>query len=73
MQECLEQPVPAEVYDEETVLSFVGEGGYHDFIASKGDRLPPRMARSLLLMDLRPGMRVLDMGCGRGEMVLHAA
>ncbi|MGA9351575.1 MAG: class I SAM-dependent methyltransferase [Anaerolineae bacterium] len=73
MQECLEQPVPAEVYDEETVLSFVGEGGYHDFIASKGDRLPPRMARSLLLMDLRPGMRVLDMGCGRGEIVLHAA
>lgn len=73
MQECPEQPVPAEVYDEETVLSFVGEGGYHDFIASKGDRLPPRMARSLLLMDLRPGTRVLDMGCGRGEIVLHAA
>lgn len=71
--ECSEQPVPAEVYDEETVLSFVGEGGYHDFIASKGDRLPPRMARALLLMNLRPGMRVLDMGCGRGEIVLHAA
>lgn len=68
-----DQRVPAEVYDEETVLSFVGEGGYPDFIASKGDRLPPRMARALLLMDLGPGMRVLDMGCGRGEIVLHAA
>jgi ubiquinone/menaquinone biosynthesis C-methylase UbiE len=68
-----EQPVPAKVYDEETVLSFVGDGQYHDFIASKGDRLPPRMARALLLMNLRPGMRVLDMGCGRGEIVLHAA
>ena len=73
MHACSEQPVPAEVYDEETVLSFVGDGGYHDFIASKGDRLPPRMARSLLLMNLGPGMRVLDMGCGRGEIVLHAA
>jgi SAM-dependent methyltransferase len=73
MDECSEQSVPAEVYDEETVLSFVGEGGYRDFIASKGDRLPPRMGRALLLMNLRPGMRVLDMGCGRGEIVLHAA
>ncbi len=73
MHKCSEQPIPAEVYDEETVLSFVGNGQYQDFIASKGDRLPPRMARALLLMDLRPGMRVLDMGCGRGEIVLHAA
>ena len=73
MHACSEQSVPADVYDEETVLSFVGDGGYHDFIASKGDSLPPRMARSLLLMNLEPGTRVLDMGCGRGEIVLHAA
>ncbi len=73
MHEGSEQSVPAKVYDEETVLSFVGDGGYHDFIASQGDRLPPRMARSLLLMNLEPGMRVLDMGCGRGEIALHAA
>lgn len=73
MHERSEQSVPAEVYDEKTVMSFVGDGGYQDFIASKGDRLPPRMTRALRLMNLRPGMRVLDMGCGRGEIVLHAA
>ena len=66
-------PVSPEVYDEETVLSFVGEGQYQEFIASKGDRLPPRMARTLRLMNLEPRMRVLDLGCGRGEIVLHAA
>jgi len=31
------------------------------------------MARSLLLMNLEPGTRVLDVGCGRGEIALHAA
>ncbi len=73
MHERSEQSVPAEVYDEETVLSFIGDGQYQDFIASKGDRLPPRMTSALRLMNLGPGMRVLDMGCGRGEIVLHAA
>ncbi|MEO0250380.1 MAG: class I SAM-dependent methyltransferase [candidate division WOR-3 bacterium] len=73
MPERFEQPVPPEVYDEETVLSFVGDGGYQDFIASKGEKLPPRMARALQLMNLQPGMRVLDLGCGRGEVLLHAA
>jgi 2-polyprenyl-3-methyl-5-hydroxy-6-metoxy-1,4-benzoquinol methylase len=73
MHERTEQPVPPEVYDEETVLSFVGHGGYQDFIASKGERLPPRMARALQLMNLESGMRLLDLGCGRGEIVLHAA
>jgi len=65
--------MPPEVYDEETLLSFVSQEQYQDFIASKGERLPPRMVRALQLMNLVPGMRVLDMGCGRGEIVLHAA
>ncbi len=65
--------VPAERYDEETLLRFVGREEYERFLASRGERVSPRMARSLALADLRPGMRVLDIGCGRGEIALHAA
>jgi len=65
--------VPAERYDEETLLRFVGREEYERFLASQGERLSPRMARSLALADLGPGMQVLDMGCGRGEIALHAA
>jgi len=72
MHERFEQPVPPEVYDEETLLRFVGDGQYQDFMASKGARMPPRMAKALQLMNLQPGMRILDLGCGRGEIVLHA-
>ena len=66
-------PVPAETYSEDLVLMFCGYKEYQDFIASQGWRLRPRMARSVALADLSPGMRVLDIGCGRGEIVLHAA
>jgi len=65
--------VPPERYDEETLLRFVGREEYERFLASRGERMSPRMARSLALADLRPGMRVLDIGCGRGEIALHAA
>ena len=65
-------PVPAESYSEEMLLTFSGDE-YRDFIASGGGKLRPRLVRSLALADISPGMRVLDIGCGRGELVLHAA
>lgn len=66
------QPVPAAKYSQELLLTFSGDE-YYDFIASRGNKLRPRFARSLALADIKAGIRVLDIGCGRGEVVLHAA
>ena len=65
-------PVPAEQYSAGMLLTFCGQE-YEDFLSSGGKVLRPRVARALALADVRPGMRVLDIGCGRGEAALHAA
>jgi SAM-dependent methyltransferase len=71
MSEPLEPPVPPECYSQELLLTFSGQE-YRDFLASRGELLRPRLARSLELAVLEPGMRLLDIGCGRGEGILHA-
>lgn len=47
--------------------------GYEDFVVSGGRRVGPRFVKALSLAgDLR-GKRVLDVGCGRGELVVQSA
>jgi 2-polyprenyl-3-methyl-5-hydroxy-6-metoxy-1,4-benzoquinol methylase len=47
--------------------------GYEDFVLSGGRRVGPRFIKALSLAgDLR-GKRILDVGCGRGELVLQSA
>jgi len=43
------------------------------FINTQGKNLRPRILAALKISDLTPGMRILDVGCGRGEVVLHCA
>lgn len=66
------EPVPSSLYSERIVVGFAGPD-YRDFLESKGQRLRPRLARSLALARIEPGIRLLDLGCGRGEVALHAA
>jgi SAM-dependent methyltransferase len=47
--------------------------GHQQFAESGGRSLSARMVRALELGDVRPGQRVLDVACGRGEVVLQSA
>lgn len=47
--------------------------GYEEFVTTRGGVLPPRLDIPFRFAQIEPGMRVLDIGCGRGEIVFHAA
>lgn len=47
--------------------------GYEDFIMSRGRKVGPRFVKALQLAGDLHGKRVLDVGCGRGELVLQSA
>jgi len=64
--------IPSSFYSEHIVVGFAGPD-FQDFVESGGARLRPRLARSLELASLGPGVRLLDLGCGRGEVAAHAA
>jgi SAM-dependent methyltransferase len=63
--------VDAAEYDEAYFLC--ASEGYREFAASRGRRLGYRLHKALSLAKVQPGQRVLDIGCGRGELVMHCA
>ncbi|MDA8130520.1 MAG: class I SAM-dependent methyltransferase [Elusimicrobia bacterium] len=63
--------VPAGLYDREYFLSNCG--GFREFLDSRGMRLPERLSVALEAAGIGPGMRVADIGCGRGEAVIRSA
>ncbi len=48
----------------------MGCGYYRHFVENAGHSLPEWRMRDLHLLKLRPGMRLLDVGCARGELVM---
>lgn len=66
-----ETGIEPETYTEEYFRSSVE--GHEEFAASRGRTLSARMVRALDLADPKTGGCALDVGCGRGEMVLQSA
>jgi SAM-dependent methyltransferase len=54
------------------VLEAFAGGAHAEYLAGRRS-LRPRLARSLALAALRPGLVVVDVGAGRGEATTHAA
>ncbi|MCU0495725.1 MAG: class I SAM-dependent methyltransferase [Anaerolineae bacterium] len=65
------QPLPASLYTEEYFRTACE--GYDEFNQSEGQHLSRRLAAAFSLAEVTPGMTVLDVGCGRGEILRHCA
>jgi ubiquinone/menaquinone biosynthesis C-methylase UbiE len=64
-------PVSPTLYTEEYFLSACE--GYDEFLASEGEHLSRRLKASFEVASIAKGMKVLDIGCGRGEIMRHCA
>ena len=63
------KPLPATLYTEEYFLTACE--GYDEFIESEGQHLSRRLKDAFAMAGVEAGMRVLDVGCGRGEIIRH--
>ena len=63
--------VPSNLYTEEYFLTACE--GYDEFVATEGEHLSRRLNAAFALAAVAPGMKVLDVGCGRGEILRHCA
>ncbi len=63
--------IPSSAYSYDYYLSCCD--GYEEFENSQGLMLPERLRILLELVEIHPGKRVLDIGCGRGEVTIHCA
>ncbi len=63
--------VPSSKYDEAYFLTACE--GYQEYLDSEGQHLSRRLGAAFELAEVSPGMRVLDVGCGRGEILRHCA
>jgi ubiquinone/menaquinone biosynthesis C-methylase UbiE len=64
-------PLPSTLYTEEYFLTACE--GYDEFTSTEGQHLSRRLAAAFALASVEPGMKILDVGCGRGEILRHCA
>jgi len=70
-QEQQRESVPSTLYTQEYFLTACE--GYDEFVATEGQQLSRRLDAAFALAAVEPGMQVLDVGCGRGEILRHCA
>lgn len=63
--------VPSAKYDEAYFLTACE--GYQEFLNSEGAHLSRRLGQALKVANVKAGMCILDVGCGRGEILQHCA
>jgi putative peptidoglycan lipid II flippase len=68
---AVQPPVDAQRYDEAYFLGACE--GYEEFIATEGAHLSRRLRQAFEAAEIAPGMTVLDVGCGRGEILRRCA
>jgi cyclopropane fatty-acyl-phospholipid synthase-like methyltransferase len=66
-----QRSLPPDLYTEEYFLNACE--GFEEFTESQGDRLSRRLSAAFAIAEVKPGMQVLDVGCGRGEILRHCA
>jgi cyclopropane fatty-acyl-phospholipid synthase-like methyltransferase len=63
--------VPSSKYDESYFLTACE--GYAEYVESEGAHLSRRLSEAFDVAGVTPGMQILDVGCGRGEILLRCA
>ncbi len=61
--------LPSTLYTEEYFLTACE--GYDEFLESEGQHLSRRLRDAFAMAGVESGMRLLDVGCGRGEIIRH--
>lgn len=65
------QSLPSDLYTEEYFLTACE--GYEEWLEGEGEQLSRRLAAAFTVASVEGGMAVLDVGCGRGEILRHCA
>ncbi len=68
-QDTNKPSLPSTLYTEDYFLNACE--GYTEFVESQGERLSRRLSEAFAYAAVKPGMQVLDVGCGRGEILRH--